>query len=238
MNPRRIKVLVAILIAVGGLALGVVTVVSRAAPEPGPSVKQLAAVASAPTISAAEAATVRAPRQGMPTEPAAGAPITAHATSTVAGQVWKIVSYRAKSGALCAGVTWPGEGQEMGCATLDEWFARGPVAVSLGARQAHGQPTDWQNIVLSGLVDLSRVEKLVLVSTDCSTREVRLDAGGFFLDVTSPGAIARGIWPYRLVGEAADGHAVQRFDVEYEAPDTAEARAAGIRAPAPGAACA
>ena len=126
----------------------------------------------------------------------------------------------------------------MGCATDEEWFARGPVAVSIAARQAHGHPENWQNIVLSGLVDLSRVEKIVLVSTDCSKREIRLDPAGFFLDVTTPGSIARGSWPYQLLGEDEQGQVVQRTSVEPQPPDTTGARAAGVQAPSARAACA
>jgi hypothetical protein len=126
----------------------------------------------------------------------------------------------------------------MGCATEDEWFARGPVSVSVGARQAHGPSSSWHNIVLSGLVDLNHVQRIELVSTDCSKREIRVDSGGFFLDVTTPGAIARGVWPYRLLGEDGNGRVVQRIDVEPRPPDTAEAKAVGVHAPAPGAACA
>ena len=126
----------------------------------------------------------------------------------------------------------------MGCATEDEWFAHGPVSVSVAARQAHGRPRNWQNVVLSGLADLERVQRLELVSTDCSKRDVRLDAGGFFLDVAGTGAIARGIWPYRLLGEDRSGRVVQRLDVEPDAPDTAQAHAAGVQPPAAGAACA
>jgi hypothetical protein len=240
MNRRQARVVVPIAFALVALAvLGVVALVSRAAaPKPRMSPEQLAAIVGAPRVSAAEAATVREPRHGMPTEPAADAAITAHASTTVAGEVWKIVSYRATSGALCAGVTWPGEGQDMGCLTEQEWFAHGPVSVSVGARQAHGRPLSWQNIVLSGLVDLGRVQKLELVSTDCSKRQIPVDEGGFFLDVTSPGAIARGAWPYRLLGEDESGGVVHRIEVEPEAPDTAEARAAGVHPPAAGAACA
>jgi hypothetical protein len=240
MNRKAVKVVLPVGFALSALAaLGIVALVSRAAaPKPSISPGQLAAIAAAPHVSAAEAATVREPRRGMPTEAAADAAITAHARTVVAGEVWKIVSYRAKSGALCAGVTWPGEGQEMGCFTEEEWFAHGPVSVSVGARQAPGHLLSWQNVVLSGLVDLGRVRKLELVSTDCSTREIPLDAGGFLLDVTKPGAIARGVWPYRLLGEDASGQVVQRLDVEPDAPDTAQARAAGVHPPAAGAACA
>ncbi|HYZ78946.1 MAG TPA: hypothetical protein VE596_16400 [Gaiellaceae bacterium] len=240
MNGRHAKVVVPIVLASSTLGvLGVVTLVSRAAsPEPKLSAEQLSAIASAPRVSAAEAATVREPRRGKPTEPAGDAAITAHATMTIAGEVWKVVSYRSKSGALCAGVTWPGEGQEMGCATDDEWFARGPVSVSIGARQAHGHPVSWQSVVLSGLVDLSHIQKIELVSTDCSKRKIRIDSGGFFLDVTSPDSIARSIWPYQLLGEDGNGRIVQRINVEPEPPDTAEARAAGVHAPVARAACA
>jgi hypothetical protein len=237
---RHMKIVASFALVPAALAaFAAVTFVSRAAaPKPKISAGQLAAIEAAPPVSAAEAATVRESRRGRPTEPAAEAAIVAHARTTAAGEVWKIVSYRATSGALCAGVTWPGEGQEMGCFTEQEWFAHGPVSVSVGARQAHGRPLNWQNVVLSGLADLDRVQRLELVSTDCSRREVRLDASGFFLDVTTTGAIARGIWPYRLLGEERSGRVVQRLDVEPEAPDTAEARAAGVRPPAAGAACA
>jgi hypothetical protein len=239
LSRRHLTVVVPVALVLAALGvLGVVVVSRAAAPESRLPAEQLSAIASAPRVSAAEAATVRWPRGGKPTEPAPDAAITAHARTVVSGEVWKIVSYRAKSGALCAGVTWPGEGQEMGCATEDEWFARGPVSVSVGARQGHGPSSSWHNIVLSGLIDLSRVLRVELVSTDCSKREIRLDAGGFFLDVTTPDAIARGAWPYRLLGEDGSGRVVQRVDVEFEAPDTAEARAAGVHAPAAGAACA
>ena len=231
------NVVVPVVLALAALGvLGVVVVSRAAAPGSRLPAEQLSAIASAPRVSAAEAATIREPRPGKQTAP--DAVITAHARTVVAGEAWKIVSYRSKSGALCAGVTWPGEGQEMGCATEDEWFARGPVSVSVGARQAQGPSSSWHNIVLSGLVDLSRVRKVELVSTDCSRRAIPVDPGGFFLDVTSSGSIARGAWPYRLLGEDASGQVVQRVDVELEAPDTAEARAAGVRAPAAGAACA
>lgn len=240
MIRRQVRVVVPFAIAAVVLAaFAATTFVSRAAaPKPRMLDAQLAAIETAPQISASEAATVREPRRGKPTEPAADAAITAHARTIVAGEVWKIVSYRATSGALCAGVTWPGEGQEMGCATEEEWFAHGPVSVSVGTRQAHGRPLNWRSVVLSGLVDLDRVQKLEVVSTDCSKREIRLDAGGFFLDVSNTAAIARGLWPYQLLGEDESGRVVQRLDVEPEAPDTAQARAAGVRAPAPGAACA
>jgi hypothetical protein len=239
-SRRHLRVVVPLaIVSVGLAALAAMTFVSRAAaPKPRMPDAQLMAIEAAPQVSAAEAATVREPRRGKPTEPAADATITAHARTMVEGEVWKIVSYRAKNGALCAGVTWPGEGQEMGCATEGEWFADGPVSVSLAARQAHGRPLSWQNLVLSGLADLDRVKKIELVSTDCSTREVRLDAAGFFLDVTGPGAIARGVWPHRLLGEDGSGRVVQKLDVEPEAPDTVEARAARVRPPAAGAACA
>jgi hypothetical protein len=214
------------------------TMVSRAAaPKPRLSAAQLSALAAATPVSPAEAATIRDPRRGKPTEPAPDGAITAHARTAVGGEAWKIVSYRAESGALCAGVTWPGEGQDMGCATDEEWFAHGPVSVSVGARQEHGHPLTWQNVVLSGFVDLSRVQKLELTSTDCSTRDIPIDSSGFFLDVTTPVFIARGAWPYQLRGADGNGRVVQTVFVEPERPDTAEARAVGVRAPVPRGAC-
>jgi len=238
MNRKHMRIVGPVALAATLSIFGAMALISRAAEATqGVSAKQLSAIVSGKPIPATEEATLRDPRRGKPTEPAADAAITAHAKTTVAGEAWKIVSYRSKSGALCAGVTWPGEGQEMGCATMEEWFAHGPVSVSVGARQAHGRPLTWQTFVLSGLVDLNRVQKLELVSTDCSKRDISLDSGGFLLDITTSGLIARGIWPYEVLGEDGNGRVVQRINVKPNRPDTDAAKAAGIKAPTVGAGC-
>src|SRR5438067_1454545 len=185
-----------------------------------------------------EAAEIRDGRRGRFSEPAADAVITAHAAKSVDGKEWKIVSYRAKSGKLCAGPTWPGEGQAMTCATKAEWFANGPLYVEAGARQDAGHPEHWSQLVLSGMVDLNRVHTLELVNTDCSTSTVSLDSEGYFLSVVGSDAIRQGVWPYTLVAHAASGRIVQTAPIEAEAPDTDAARAAGVTAPAPSPACA
>ena len=105
MSRRQVRIAVLAAVAVVLAALSAMAFVSRAAaPKPTMPDAQLAAIETAPQVSKAEAATVREPRRGKPTEPAADATITAHARTIVAGESWKIVSYRAKSGALCAGV--------------------------------------------------------------------------------------------------------------------------------------
>jgi hypothetical protein len=239
MSRKHLRAVVPLALVLSTVGVGIVAVISRAADTtPVVSGEQLVAIVSGTDVSAVEAASVRQPRQGMPSEPAADAEITAHAKTTVDGEVWKIVSYRAKSGAICAGVTWPGQGQEMGCNTMEQWFAQGPVSASVGAQQAHGQLLTWQTFVLSGLADLSRVKTIELVSTNCSKRELVTDSGGFFLDVTDSASIARGIWPYEVLGEDATGRIVQRINVEPRPPDTKEAHAAGIKAPTVGAECA
>ena len=189
-------------------------------------------------VSVPEAATVRAPRQGGPMQPAADATITAHARQTVAGRPWKIVAYKSKRGALCAGVTWPGEGQEMGCMARSDWFSRGPVSVSVGARQPSGQPAaTWESIVVSGLADTGRVARVEIISTDCSSQEVVLDKSGFFLQVTSSASIARGAWPYELVAYDQAERVVHRESIRPNSPSTEQARASGVGAPEAGAAC-
>ena len=229
---RKRKIVVLILLTFAVLvALGASTVVSH-------SEDAQSGVFVPKPVSAIEEATIRDPRQGKPTEPAVDAAINAHARTVVAGKTWKIVSYRAKSGKLCAGVTWPGEGQEIGCASRKEWFARGPVAATVAARQLPGQLLTWENFVLSGIADVSRVRSIVLVSTDCSKRDIAIDSGGYFLDVTSSDLIARGIWPWEIVAYDRNGRTVQQITVKPEPPDTEPARAAGIKAPAVGAECA
>jgi hypothetical protein len=196
------------------------------------------AVVAAEKLPAVEEATIRDSRRGAPTEPAADAPITAHAKTFVGGEVWKIVSYRSRSGMLCAGVTWPGEGQAMGCATRARLFARGPVSVEVGSRQAPGQFLTWQNIVVNGIADVDVVERIELTSTDCSTRDIAMDSNGFFLDVTTTGSIASGVWPYQIHAFNANGELVQSIRVEPDAPDTELARVEGLHAPAPRPQCA
>src|SRR5437764_12596636 len=126
-NHKIDALLVAAGIVVASL-LGALMFVSRTA-HAGPS----ASVGD--RLSPLEAAQIRDGRQGKFSEPAADAVLTAHAKQTVNGKEWKIVTYRAKSGNLCAGVTWPGEGQDMTCASKADWFAHGPLYVEPGAQQ-------------------------------------------------------------------------------------------------------
>lgn len=189
-------------------------------------------------LSPAEVSAIAGPRKGQFSEPALGATITAHVREDVDGKSWRIVSYPAASGELCTGVTWPGEGQAITCASRTRWFSQGPVSGQSGATQAEGQPLTWANIVVSGMVDASRVRSLELVSTDCSTRSVSTDADGFFLDVTTSSDIHKDVWPYELVARGANGDVVQTLPVEPKAPSTDAAKAAGVQAPVPSAKCA
>ena len=229
-NHKIVALLVAAAIALAS-ALGALTLVSRSA-HAGPS----AAVGD--RLSPLEAAQTRQSRQGKFSEPAADAVLTAHAMRTVGGKEWKIVSYRSKSGKLCAGATWPGEGQSMSCATRAEWFVHGPLYVEAGARQDPGHVDNWSQFVLSGLVDVNRVQSVELINTDCSTADVAIDSEGYFLEVVGSDAIQRGVWPYQLVAHGANGRTVQKVPVEATAPDSDAARAAGTTAPTPSAACA
>jgi len=220
------------LIAAAGVSVGSVAAVKSQPSNPP------AALRGGDPVSALEATTVREPRRGRPMEPMENGVITAHARKLVDGEPWKIVAYHSTRGALCAGVTWPGEGQEMGCASRAEWFARGPISVSVGARQASGQPLEWQTIVISGLADTRRVARLEMVSTDCSSRAIPLDESGFFLDVTPSASIERDAWPYELFAYDGNGRVLQQTSVRPSAPDTKAAHAAGVVAPAADAACA
>jgi hypothetical protein len=195
-------------------------------------------VAVAEPLGPREEATIRKSRRGLRSEPAAGAAITAHAKTTVAGEAWKIVSYRAKSGKLCVGTAWPSVGHAISCGTREEWFARGPVSVWIDKRQAPDEVPTWETFVVGGFADVRRVQSIELVSTDCSTREILLDPSGYFLDVIGSEVIAQGVWPYEIVAHGANGQIVQRITVRPRPPDTEAARAAGVKAPSVGADCA
>ena len=188
-------------------------------------------------LSPMEAAAIAQPRQGRFSAPAPNAVMTAHVGGRVDGKSWRIVSYLSANGKLCAGLTWPGEGQAISCATHNEWFANSGVYVEVGESQAVGEPLTWSQIVVSGMIDLPRVKSIELVSTDCSRRAVPTDAEGFFLDVTSSAQIAEGVWPYKLVAYGPDGYVVQTSPVEPQAPDTDAAEAANVTEPEPDAQC-
>lgn len=227
---RNAKTITPLIVALAGLIFLATLIASR-------STDAQSSGFATKAVSPLEESTIRGARRGMPTEPAANTAITAHVPTVVGGETWKVVSYRAKNGRLCAGVTWPGEGQAMSCATQEQWFSRGPVSVEVGARQASGQLLTWRNFTLSGVADLGRVQRLELVLTDCSTRDVPLDQEGLFLDVIGRDLIARQLWPLKLLAYGADGGLVQTMRVLPAAPDTAAARAAGVVAPKPAAAC-
>jgi hypothetical protein len=230
---RKHVVLIALAasIVAGASVTGGLLLSSRSA-HAGPS------AAAGDRLSPLEAAQIRAQRHGKFSEPAADAVLTVHAKQTVNGKEWKIVSYRSKSGELCAGVTWPGEGQDMTCAPRASWFAHGPLYVEPGAQQDAGHPENWARFVLNGMVDLNRAQSVELVNTDCSTENVPVDSAGLFLTVIESDAIQRGVWPYMLVAHGPNGRIVQKVPVEARAPDTDAARAAGQTAPTPSAACA
>jgi hypothetical protein len=84
------------------------------------------------------------------------------------------------------------------------------------------------------LVDQTRVSKLELVSTDCSTRTMSTDPDGFFLSITDAAQITDGIWPYALLAYGADGKVIQWSVVEPQARDTDAAQGTGVtrRSPA------
>lgn len=231
-RKRKHIVLIAIAASVAAVSVAGGLVLASRSAQAGPS------AAAGDRLSPLEAAQIRAQRQGKFSEPAADAVLTAHAKRTIDGKEWKIVSYRSKSGQLCAGVTWPGEGQDMTCATRAEWFAHGPLYVEPGAQQDAGHAENWARFILNGLVDVNRVQSVELVNTDCSTSTVAVDSEGYFLDVVGSDPIQRGVWPYMLVARAANGRIVQKVPVEAQAPDTDAARAAGTTAPTPSSACA
>lgn len=189
-------------------------------------------------LSPTEAQAIATPRKGRFSEPAANAVMTAHSLTTSNGENWRIVSYPAPDGKLCAGVTWPSEGQAITCNSQADWFASGPVYVETGANQNPGQPLTWSHLVVDGMIDQSKVAKLDLVYTDCSTRTLATDADGFFLDITGATQIDQGVWPYKLIARDSDGAMVESLAIEYAPPDTPAAHAAGAKAPTAGASCA
>jgi hypothetical protein len=158
-------------------------------------------------------------------------PLQPRASLTVDGEEWSLGTYANAMGDVCTERSLPGVGQSRSCIERARLFANGRQLVALpGGSQADSltPQTSWNKLWIYGFAG-PRVASVELISTDCSAREISLDAGGAFFHVVSRGEIESGILPWQMLARAEDGSVVEERNVSIGLP--ANAKKLGHKAP-------
>ena len=179
------------------------------------------------------------PATGPPPDlrPAPNAEIKAHLPTHAPAGGWAFKTYKNRAGETCTVEVLPGEGEGGTCYAPGTLFRKSPLLSYLGSRQTGDDITQWDNAWVWGLAERP-ITHVQLVLTDCTIRDLPVDADGVYADVEGPETLHAGAWPYKVVGLTADGHMVATEKVRLGPPPTAQARAQGITAPAVPARCA
>lgn len=170
-------------------------------------------------------------------QPKKGTSLVPRRAVRVDGNTWELGSFTNSKGEFCSSETIPGEGTARSCGDLAKMFAGGrPVYAVYGGRQdSSGVPTvEWDNLWVSGFAK-PVVATLELITLDCTTQPLAMDAGGAFLHVVGPDEIKQGKAPYEIVARGATGAEIYRQSVQTGLPRNAVE--AGLEQPQPGAAC-
>jgi hypothetical protein len=210
---RRLALGIAALVAVG-VAAGLI-VASRASTSAGP------------------------PPAGTPPDlrPAPNAHIVLHRPAHAPPGGWVFKTFQNRDGWTCYVEVVPGEGEGESCNAPGTLFRKGPLMAFRGARQAEGDFTQWENAWVWGFA-AKPITHVQLVLTDCTVRDLPVDADRVYADVEGPDTLHAGAWPYKVVGLTDSGHVVATVETRLGPPGTAQARAEGITAPPVPARCA
>jgi hypothetical protein len=172
------------------------------------------------------------PAAGPPPDlrPAPDAAINVHRPTHAPTAGWAFKTYKNRAGETCTVEVLPGGGEGGTCYAPGTLFRKSPLLSYLGSRQTGDDITQWDNAWVWGLAE-KPITHVQLVLTDCTIRDLPVDAEGIYGDVEGPETLHAGVWPYKVIGLAADGHVVVTEKVRLGPPPTAQARAQGITAP-------
>jgi hypothetical protein len=171
------------------------------------------------------------------TTPAPNSDVALHSQTVVSGKTWAVRSFTNRLGEYCAGEIIPGEGQALGCFPPDDRTGGRPVRVYVGSRQEPGSNlTRWSSIWVWGIAQ-PEIQSARIVFTNCSIEELKPDAEGVFLYVEDPELVKEDVWPVRVEAIDAVGEVADTAQTPLEAPDTDEAKKAGVEAPPTDKAC-
>jgi hypothetical protein len=101
-------------------------------------------------------------------------------------------------------------------------FRKTPLVTFVGSRQTEGDITQVDNAWVWGFAK-KPITHVQLVLTDCTIRDLPVDADGVYADVEGPDTLHAGAWPYKVVGLTAAGQVVATHEVSLGAPHGATA---------------
>jgi hypothetical protein len=159
------------------------------------------------------------PAAGPPLDlrPAPNTEIRFHRPAHAPTGGWAFKTYKNRAGELCTVEVLPGGGEGGTCYAPGTLFRKSPLLAYLGSRQTGDEITQWDNAWVWGLAE-KPITHVQLVLTDCTIRDLPVDADGVYADVEGPETLHAGAWPYKVVGLTAGGRVVAVHEVRLGAP--------------------
>jgi hypothetical protein len=160
-----------------------------------------------------------APPAGTPPDwrPAPNARIVLHRPAHAPPGGWVFKTFLNRGGWTCYAEVVPGGGEGGSCSAPGTLFRQTPLVAFLGSRQTGGDIDQWDNAWVWGFAD-KPITHVELVLTDCTIRDLPVDADGVYADVEGPETLHAGAWPYKVVGLTAGGHVVATHEVRLGPP--------------------
>ena len=173
-----------------------------------------------------------APPAGAPPDwrPAPNARIVLHQPAHAPPGGWVFKTFLNREGWTCYAEVLPGGGEGGTCSAPGTMFRKTPLVTFLGSRQTGDDITQVDNAWVWGFAK-KPITHVQLVLTDCTIRDLPVDADGVYADVEGPETLHAGAWPYKVVGLTAGGQVVATHEVTLGPPP-------GGTAPAVPASCA
>ena len=160
-----------------------------------------------------------APPAGTPPDwrPAPNARIVLHRPAHAPPGGWAFKTFLNREGWTCYAEVVPGEGEGGTCSAPGTMFRKTPLVAFLGSRQTGDDINQWDNAWVWGFAE-KPITHVQLVLTDCTIRDLPVDADGVYADVEGPDTLHAGAWPYKVVGLTAGGHVVATHEVRLGPP--------------------
>jgi hypothetical protein len=159
------------------------------------------------------------PPAGTPPDwrPAPNAHVVLHRPAHAPPGGWVFKTFPNREGWTCYAEVLPGEGQGGSCSAPGTMFRKTPLVAFLGSRQTGDDIDQWDNAWVWGFAK-NPITHVQLVLTDCTIRDLPVDADGVYADVEGPETLHVGAWPYKVVGLSVDGHVVAAHEVRLGPP--------------------
>jgi hypothetical protein len=160
-----------------------------------------------------------APPAGAPPDlrPAPNARIVLHRPAHAPPGGWVFKTFLNREGWTCYVEVVPGGGEGESCSAPGTMFRKTPLLAFLGSRQTDDDINQWDNAWVWGFAE-KPITHVQLVLTDCTIRDLPVDADGVYADVEGPETLHAGAWPYKVVGLTTGGRVVAMHEVRLGPP--------------------